>query len=192
MRTILLDNGHGRQTPGKRSPIWSDGTQMFEYEFNRDIVKRITAKLSLLKIQYKIIVPELNDILLDERVRRINAIYKSDRTAVLLSVHSNAGGGQGWECYTTVGNTKSDPIATILCQEAKKALPSFKMRFEMSDADPDKESQFYIIKNTNCPAVLTENLFMDNEQECKFLMSNTGRDIIAALHVAAIKRIVLT
>ena len=36
----ILDNGHGGmidgvyQTPGKRSPVWPDGTQLFEGEFN--------------------------------------------------------------------------------------------------------------------------------------------------------------
>mgnify|MGYP000817767973 FL=1 len=34
---ILIDNGHGRATAGKRSPVWPDGKQLFEYEFNRDI-----------------------------------------------------------------------------------------------------------------------------------------------------------
>jgi hypothetical protein len=43
----ILDNGHGGmidgvyQTPGKRSPVWPDGTQLFEGEFNRAIVKRL-------------------------------------------------------------------------------------------------------------------------------------------------------
>ena len=43
----ILDNGHGGiidgeyQTPGKRSPKWEDGTQLFEGEFNRAVVKRI-------------------------------------------------------------------------------------------------------------------------------------------------------
>ena len=40
----ILDNGHGGiingvyQTAGKRSPIWADGTQLFEGEFNRAIM----------------------------------------------------------------------------------------------------------------------------------------------------------
>ena len=43
---IILDNGHGMETPGKRSPIWSDRTQLLEYEFNRDVVRRIEAALN--------------------------------------------------------------------------------------------------------------------------------------------------
>ena len=35
MITILLDNGHGCDTPGKRSPVWPDGRQLLEWEFNR-------------------------------------------------------------------------------------------------------------------------------------------------------------
>ena len=41
---VILDNGHGKETSGKRSPIWSDGSQLFEWEFNRDIVQRISNK----------------------------------------------------------------------------------------------------------------------------------------------------
>ena len=34
---VILDNGHGEETAGKRSPVWGDGSQLFEWEFNRDI-----------------------------------------------------------------------------------------------------------------------------------------------------------
>ena len=46
-KTIILENGHGSQTPGKRSPIWGDGSQLLEWEFNRDIVRRIAAMLKV-------------------------------------------------------------------------------------------------------------------------------------------------
>ena len=191
-KTIILDNGHGVNTPGKRSPKWEDGTQLFEYEFNRDIVKRIAAMLSKDKINVIILVPESNDVSLQERCNRANRIYKnSDNNAILISVHGNAGGGTGWECYTTVGKTKSDSIATILCEEAAAefAKDGWKIRSDMSDGDPDKESQFYILKHTNCPAVLTENFFFDNRKDCRFMMSEEGRNRIARMHYNAIKRI---
>lgn len=191
-KTIILDNGHGNNTPGKRSPKWEDGTQLFEYEFNRDIVKRIAAMLTKDKINVIILVPESNDVSLQERCNRANRIYKSSgNNAVLISVHGNAGGGTGWECYTTVGKTKSDSIATILCEEAAAefAKDGWKIRTDMADGDPDKESQFYILKHTNCPAVLTENFFFDNRKDCKFMMSEEGRNRIAKMHYNAIKRI---
>ena len=48
-----LDNGHGKKTAGKRSPVFDDGeTQLFEYEFNRDIVRRIIIELDKVGVQY--------------------------------------------------------------------------------------------------------------------------------------------
>ena len=69
---VILDNGHGEETAGKRSPVWGDGSQLFEWEFNRDIVRRIAAKLDDLAIGYEILTPETNDVSLAERCRRAN------------------------------------------------------------------------------------------------------------------------
>ncbi len=44
-KIIILDAGHGVDCAGKRSPIWGDGSQLLEWEFNRDIVRRIAAML---------------------------------------------------------------------------------------------------------------------------------------------------
>ena len=183
---IILDPGHGKETLGKASPLWPDGTQLFEYEFNRDVVKRIHSKLDALQIKNKILVPESMDIYLKVRCDRANEIYKTFPNAFLVSVHGNAGGGKGWEVYTSPGQTKSDKIATFFFEAAKKNLSKFKMRADHCDGDPDKESKFYILVHTSCPAILTENLFYDDKTECDFMLSDEGREIIANLHIEAI------
>lgn len=190
---VLLDNGHGKETAGKRSPIWSDGSQLFEWEFNRDIVRRIAEKLQADGVPYRILVPEENDISLSERVKRANEIAKENNGKVyVLSVHANAGGGTGWEVYTSPGETKADAIATVFAEEAQRVFvpDGWRMRFDYADGDPDKEAAFYILKHTSCPAILTENFFMDTEKDCRFIMSDDGREQIADMHVAAIKRVV--
>ena len=189
---VLLDNGHGKDTAGKRSPVWADGSQLFEYEFNRDIVRRIAEKLDLYGIPYRILVPEENDISLSERVKRANQIAKdNDGKVYVLSIHANAGGGTGWEVYTSPGQTPADAIATVFFEEAGREFyhDGWRMRFDYADGDPDKESAFYILKHTSCPAILTENFFMDTEKDCRFIMSDDGRERIANMHVAAIKRV---
>jgi len=183
---VLLDAGHGYNTAGKRSPVWSDGTQLFEWEFNRDIVRRIQRRLISLGIPSKILVKEARDISLKTRVGRANDIYKEHPDAFLVSVHGNAGGGEGWEVWTSPGDTESDKIATIFFASAEKWLSAFRMRSDHSDGDPDKESKFYILVRTDCPAILTENLFYDNELECQYMMTDYGREQIAKLHVNAI------
>jgi len=191
---VLLDNGHGGiingeyQTHGKRSPKWSDGSQLFEGEFNRAIVNRIIEGLSKENIPYINIVPELKDISLSTRVKRANKIDEDNE--FYLSVHSNAGGGNGFEVFTSRGTTKSDRIATLFGEEFKKAFPGKKLRTDYSDGDLDKEANFQVIKKTRMPAILTENFFMDNEEECKgILMTKSGRDKIADFHINAILRV---
>ena len=187
----ILDNGHGKETPGKRSPVWKDGTQLFEYEFNRDIVKRIIQKLKCVGIEHQILVPEITDVSLGERCRRANKMHKdSGNRCFLISVHANAGGGTGFEVFTSVGKTKADEMATVMFNEMATGLKGWAMRADYSDGDPDKESQFYILKNTNCPAMLTENFFMDTEKDCRFIMSDAGREKIAEAHFLAIKKII--
>ena len=185
----LLDNGHGGiidgvyQTRGKRSPIWPDGNQLFEGEFNRAIVNRLIEMCNNANIDCVNIVPELEDIRLSERVRRANEIYKNDKRAVYVSIHANAGGGTGYELFTSPGNTKSDGIANIFFEKAEKAFPTFRMR-------GIKEANFYVLKNTHMPAILTENFFMDTlTPDCELLLSQTGRNRIARAHFEAIAEI---
>lgn len=191
-KVIILDNGHGKETAGKRSPVWSDGSQLFEWEFNRDIVRRIVEKLEADGIPYRVLVPEETDISLTERARRANEYAKEfNGKAYVLSIHANAGGGTGWEVYTSPGQTPSDAIATVFFEEAgREFVPDgWRMRSDYSDGDPDKEANFAILTKTTCPAVLTENFFMDTEKDCRFIMSEDGRERISNMHVAAIKRV---
>ena len=98
---------------------------------------------------------------------------------------------QGWCVFTSKGKTKSDDIATYVWNEMKAEFPDRKMRLDTSDGDVDWEANFTMLYNTKCPAILTENFFMDNKDDCKLIMSNEGRQKIADAHVRAIK-IVLT
>lgn len=189
----ILDNGHGKETPGKRSPQFGGNLPiLYEWEFNRDIVKRIAVMCTNAGIIYRVLVPEDTDISLQARCNRANRIYdETGGKCFLLSIHANAGGGTGWECYTTKGETKSDRIAEILADEWRLEFgDQWKIRADYSDGDVDKESQFYILQHTKCPAVLSENLFMDRLEDYQFLMTEAGRERIAKVHFETIKRLI--
>ncbi len=187
----ILDNGHGGmidgeyQTHGKRSPKTKEG-QLFEGIFNREVVALISKILEVKGIDHTVLVPEQTDVSLPDRVSRIESICQEHANAVVLSIHANAGGGTGFEVYTSVGETLSDKLATVFCKELKQQFPQFKFRSDKTDGDPDKESQFYILRKTPCPAILTENLFMDNEKDLSYLLSPQAPVQIAAAHVCAI------
>lgn len=194
--TILIDPGHGRNTAGKRSP---DG-RFLEYRFNRQVSNLIVADLLDKGHDARLIVPEETDIPLLERCNRANAIAYTEgiNKTILVSIHANAFGDghewtkpSGWSVYTSKGRTKSDNLATCLAEAAKKYLPNMKMRADFSDGDVDYEESFFILRRTLCPAVLTENGFYTNEDDLRFMESQTGIRAIADLHVEGITEYLL-
>ena len=188
---ILINNGHGLNTPGKRSP---DG-QFLEALYNREIAKRIVAELQNKGYDAELLVPEEEDIPLKERVRRVNAHCQSlgKSNVILISIHVNAAGdgtkwmnATGWSCYTCKGQTESDRLATCLYDAAIKNFPDRRIRKDYSDGDPDWEENFYILRHSLCPAVLTENFFMDSHSDLEYLQSKDGKQAVVDTHAEGI------
>lgn len=188
---ILLDPGHGINTPGKRSP---DGF-FLEYHYNRLIASRVTAELQNRGFDAQLLVPEVEDVPLSERCRRVNAICDEVGTdnVILVSVHVNAAGSDGkwhsssgWSAFTTRGITRADVLAFDLYEAAKKNLVNQKVRLYNGPMEPDFEENFFILRHTKCAAVLTENMFQDCLKDVDFLQSDTGKEVITMLHVEGI------
>lgn len=188
---ILIDNGHGVNTPGKRSP---DG-RFREYAWAREIARAIVADCKDLGYDAELLVPEEYDVCLSARCYRANCWCDrlGKRNVLLVSIHVNAAGkgdrwynATGWSAYTCKGQTRSDKLADCLYKQAGLRLPGHRLRMDYSDGDPDIESDFAILKKTACPAVLTENGFQDCEESLQFLESNEGKEAIIGLHVDGI------
>jgi len=211
----ILDNGHGGvidgvyQTSGKRSPVWPDGEVLYEGEFNRAIVNRIVDMCKSNNIDCVNLIDTQEDVPLKERPKMANKLAKSsekpciyvsvhangftDESCIYVSVHANGftdESANGWEVFTSPGQTKSDSIATVLYEKAKAEFPERKMRPSMGDGDPDKESKFTVLMDTSMPAILSENFFMTNYREChEILMSESGRDRVAKIHFQMIQQL---
>lgn len=193
----ILDNGHGGmidgvyQTAGKRSPDWEFGV-LYEGAFNRWIINSLMERLDYLKIPYYHVSPELTDISLGVRVERANRIVEDNFYTYLFSLHANAGGGTGWEIFTSPGETRSDFLADVFIstiEESSSELSFTKARYDTSDGDKDKEANFYLLRKTHCPAVLFECGFMDNKEDYKRLWDKSFRDSIVDDLVTAIENI---
>lgn len=194
---ILLDNGHGITTPGKRSP--EDGV-LREYRYSREIAAEVCKRLRADGYDALQIVPEDADVSLGERVNRINVWCDrlGAKNVCVVSIHNNAAGNgsqwmdaRGWEAWTSVGQTQGDKLADCLYDAAERVLrpllPDVKIRTDIADGDRDKESNFTILYRSKCAACLTENMFMDNREDVDWLLSLCGRDAIVRLHVEGIK-----
>ena len=187
---ILIDNGHGENTPGKRSP---DG-MLREYLYAREISDDIVRELVKRGYDAERIVKENVDVSLSERARRVNEVCGKLGTSnvLLISVHCNAAGhgdwlnARGWSAYTSKGQTKADKLADCLYSVAESVFVGQRIRKDLSDGDPDWEENFYILNKTKCPAVLTENFFQDNKDDVAFLLSPEGKQQIVKVHVEGI------
>lgn len=185
---ILIDNGHGVDTAGKRSP---DG-RLREYAYAREIALRLEKALKARGYDAERIVTEESDIPLSERVKRANRIYAdTGKKAILVSIHCNAAGAdgkwhdaRGWGAYISQNASKnSKALACCLIDAAgEKGL---KVR-RYSPDEPYWTQSLAICRDTNCPAVLTENLFQDNKADVDYLLSEEGKEAITALHVNGI------
>lgn len=180
---ICLDNGHGEETPGKQSP---DG-RLKEWAYARELVGILKGKLEAKGLSVYTVVPETEDIGLSERARRANSAAKGYSHALFISMHVNAAGNgsswtsaHGWSCYTTKGMTNSDILADCLYTAAEKHITDrFSVRrYSNAGYSKDYEENFTVIYKANMPAVLIENMFMDNRQDVEFLLSDSGKDIL--------------
>ena len=186
---ILTDAGHGENTAGKRSP---DG-RLLEWKYSREIAAEVVKRLKTMDYNAQQLVTEENDISLGTRCKRVNDICKhfGASNVLVVSVHCNAAGAdgkwhdaRGWQaCVSLNASAKSKQLASYLFDAAQ--AQGLKMR----SPKPGQKwwaQNLAICRDTNCPAVLTENLFQDNLSDVEFLLSDKGREAIVNLHVNGI------
>ena len=193
---ICLDNGHGENTSGKRSP----DNKLLEYKYAREIVKLVANKLAVLEYNVFVVTPELDDIRLSTRARRANNEASKYKHSLFISIHVNGYGNgdkwyndiSGWSCYTTKGQNNSDKLSECLYDAAEEILKPLEknIQTERSDGDRDFEENFTVIYMANMPAVLSENFFMTNENDVVFLLSEQGKNTIADIHVKGIEKFI--
>lgn len=184
---IILDNGHGCDTPGKCSP---DG-RLREWAYNRRLAQAIADKLACLGQEVHILVPETHDIGLKERCARANSLCTGHK-AVLVSVHVNAAcsGGwheaRGWSAFVSPGaSAASRRLASLLTDSARARCL---LGNRATPACGYWTASLAICRDTRCPAVLTENMFMDNRADVDFLLSDRGLEALTAVHAEALTR----
>lgn len=192
MRTIkiLVDNGHNKSTIGKQSP----DDRLKEWYETRLIAKMLVEKLTDAGIDAIQLFPNEEEGNLSERTKIINKIVDENKKngieCLLISIHINASGNGGWH--------NAQGISVWVSNNASKASKEFAQLFfkqveinclKGNRCVPKEKywtSNFYILKNTKCPAVLTENLFQDNKEDVEYLLSYEGKEKIVECHYKAI------
>lgn len=183
----LIDNGHDSQQKGKQSPVWNNGKVLDEYIYNRKIALNLFILLENSNIDYTELVPDVNKrIRLKKRSRRANKLNKLIRkSTAFLSIHGNASfrypEANGIETYHYKGSDKGLSFAEIFQRELIKET-GWRNRGV-------KTANFHVLRETTMPAVLTENGFYTNYNECMKMLDPLWQRRIAYAHYKAILEI---
>ena len=98
---------------------------------------------------------------------------------IFISLHCNSAANQsaeGYEVWTSPGNTLGDKLATCIYGQIAAEFPDRAGRTDYSDGDPDKESRFYVLVHTDAPACLVEMAFISNDAEAALLADAVWQD----------------
>lgn len=162
-KTIILNAGHTLTGAGSGAV-----GHIVESEETRKVVTYI--KHYLIGKGYKVIIANCDkagsqSAYLSEVVRKAN---EHPDAALFVSVHFNAGGGQGCECFTWKG--KKMPQAVSICNELNN--------YGFRNRGIKDGSGLYVIKKTKIPAILVEVCFADSKKDCE-TYRKTGVNCIA-------------
>lgn len=191
---VLVGSGHGKfrnntyLTQGKQSPEWPCGLKIYEGYSCGILAHELVSSLQYADIDAFVLNSEVYDYSNIARAERVNKWFNLDSRIIYISLHHNAqtttnadytdkyglkgflqGGATGVEIYTTVGETKSDLIASYIYTELLHEFPELNFRCDWSDGDADKEANFTVLASSYSPAVLLEFLFMTTYSDAKLI-----------------------
>lgn len=200
---VILGTPHRLREPGKQSP---DG-RLRECVYGREVCAEVALKLE--SMGYKCVIdytpldlpkemqsPSVRQERQRELAMRVNYVNELCRqngagNVLYVSMHVDASGSDGrWHApngWSVRVGTKASSRSKLLADCLFDAAKSYGLKMRQPTAKQKYWPQeLYVLNNTNCPAVLTENLFQDNINDVALLLSDEGRHIIERIHVEGI------
>jgi N-acetylmuramoyl-L-alanine amidase len=199
-KRVGVDKGHGPDTSGKRTDIFTDGTVspltgknfMHEWEFNKAVGDYLIIELQRCGFDTVDISPSLNsDKSINDRYKTANA----NKVDLFVSIHANANTGK-WGSANGIETLVRKAEASFTSVEKARILESIRIGKIVNDelvsatGLRNRCSQFPskvlerdnigVLNWTKMPAILTEGGFMDNLKEAKLLLSDDYRRLYAA------------
>jgi N-acetylmuramoyl-L-alanine amidase len=187
---LIFDYGHGtrKYTKGKCAP---DGS-LYEGEWNREVGKMIVEGMRELGVDVREIITGDEDTPLQKRCDLVNRIVKDnpDAKCRFISIHINAAPDPGW-------SNASGASVYVCVEPSQESIKMAQCYYDMVEEfklkgnrnvpeDRVWKANYKVLRSTNCPAILTENLFMTNHKEVEFLLSDEGKETICNMHICAL------
>lgn len=182
---VVIDPGHGGADPGAINPRL---VSVYEKNITLSLAQKFKDIALAGDYLFDVKLTRETDsyVSLDDRVKIANSLNAD----VFLSFHCNAAEdtrAEGFEVWTSLGTTAADILADELFFELKSAMPDHKARVNFDDGDTDKESNFYVLRNTKMPAVLIEFEFISNNEQAWFLINESNQSKLAKAVAEAVE-----
>jgi len=169
MKLIALDDGHGMETAGKRTPyIESLGREIRENEFNREVVRYLDEELQRCGFRTLLVAPTDEDTPLKTRTDRANAANAD----LYISIHFNAydsdfsaptPNGFSAHVYPGYKNKEAGRFASIALKHLANGTKQNNRGIF--------EDNFHVLRETKMTAVLFELGFMDYLPEALLMLN---------------------
>lgn len=170
MLKLCIDCGHGLNTAGKQTLNGSRGI-IKEWTLNNNVYKHLKELLKDYDVEIKTTFDLTGkiDTPLSERCK-ISNNYKPD---LFISIHHNAFNGE-WGNHTGT-SVYIHPNASNKSKEIANAVAPILSKNTGLRNRGVITSDFYVLRNTNAPAILIEGGFMDSNCDYPVITSSEGQ-----------------
>ena len=173
---VVIDPGHAGRNIDPGAVNGSTGLQ--EADVALVISRQVASYLLNVGYEVKLTRTEWEQEETDDLSYR-TALANDWGADIFISLHCNSAANQsaeGYEVWTSPGNTLGDKLATCIYGQIAAEFPDRAGRTDYSDGDPDKESRFYVLVHTDAPACLVEMAFVSNDEEAALLADAAWQD----------------
>ena len=177
-KKVAVSDGHEMTTSGKRTPPIPElnNRVIHENEFNKSVALLLEEELKRCGFDVINVSSTDNDSLSDRVIRANNA--KAD---IFVAIHYNAFDGkfdaydpEGLSVHIYPGSIEGRKLGESVLKYLKGGTPQKNRGI--------KEDNFYVLRKTFMPAILTENGFMDNKREAMLMLDPEFQKEVAIEH----------
>jgi N-acetylmuramoyl-L-alanine amidase len=174
-KLVVVDPGHGGSDSG------ATGQGLREATLTLTLSKRLRAAL-LRRFEVRVEMTRTTDraVELDRRAKFANDLGAD----YFVAVHINAGGGTGYEDFV---HTSAAPNSET--SRRRSTVHDAVVKFMKTHGMPDRgrsRANFAVLRETNMPAILTENLFIDTPGDARLLKDDAFLTGVAEAHAKGI------
>ena len=154
---VGIDPGHGGSDPGAVGYI---------KEYMANLTTALACRKYLMANGVGVVMSRMTNAV-GNTLSAICKLFNKKNVDLVLSIHKNAGGGNGFEAFYSIFGGVGKELAKNLETEVKKLGQNSRGIKTRKNDDGTNTDYYGVIRMTNMPAVIAEGCFVDNWNDAK-------------------------